>query len=102
MGNVLSKNIAQRNKSCSPINSWTGKSFFNGMAESFDVLQEKYSSKLPSNANINVAGKSVAISMEAPKLDPLAVSFSEQQDKIKQALQNLALLEKLVSENGGI
>ena len=78
------------------------KVFFNGLAEPFDALQEKYSSRMPSNATIAVPGKSVASSIEVPKVDPLAVSFTEQQEKIEQALHNLALLEKLVSENGGI
>jgi hypothetical protein len=78
------------------------KVFFNGRAESFEALQEKYSSKLPDNASISVAGKSVAISMEVPKVDPLSVSFSQQQEKVVQALQYLSLLEKLVSSNGGI
>lgn len=78
------------------------KVFFNGLAESFDTLKEKYRSKLPGNASIDVAGKSVAISMKVPKVDPLTVSFLEQQDKVEQALQSLVLLEKLVSENGGI
>ena len=74
------------------------KLFFNGQAESFDALEDKYKSILPDNASIDVAGKSVAISMEVPKVDPLEVSFADQQAKIKHALQNLSILEKLVSE----
>ena len=78
------------------------KAFFNGQADFIDDLEEKYTSILPDNASIDVAGKSVAISIEVPKVDPLSISFSEQLGKIKQALKNLSLLEKLVSENGGI
>ena len=78
------------------------KVFFNGQAESFEALKEKYGSKLPENASIEVAGKSVAISMEAQKVDPLSISFSEQLEKIRPALQNLLTLEKLVSANDGI
>jgi hypothetical protein len=77
------------------------KVFFNGLAESFDALAEKYSSKLPSNASIGIAGKSVAISMDVPKVDPINVPFSEQREKVVLALQNLAKLEKLVSDNDG-
>ncbi len=78
------------------------KVFFNGKAESFDALQAKYNSILPDNASIDVAGKSVAISMEVPKVDPLSVSFPEQQEEVNQALQTLSILEQLVSKNRGI
>jgi hypothetical protein len=78
------------------------KVFFNGQAESFDRLREKYSSKLPDDASIDIAGKSVAISMKVPKVDPLSIPFSEQLEKIKLALQSLSSLEKLVATNGGI
>lgn len=78
------------------------KAFFTGKAESFDALQEKYKSILPDNASIEVAGKSVAISIEVPKVDPLTISFADQKEKVMQALQNLSILEKLVSANGGI
>lgn len=78
------------------------KAFFTGQAESFDALQEKYKSILPDNSSIDVAGKSVAISVEVPKIEPLSISFSDQKEKVKQALRNLSILEKLVSANGGI
>jgi hypothetical protein len=78
------------------------KAFFTGQAESFDALQEKYKSILPDNASIDVAGKSVAISIEVPQIEPLSISFSDQKEKVKQALQNLCILEKLVSTNGSI
>lgn len=78
------------------------KIYFNGMAESFTALQEKYNSKLPANATIEVTGKSVAISIDTPKIDPLAALFWEQRKEVIQALENLKLLEKLVSENGYI
>jgi hypothetical protein len=35
-------------------------------------------------------------------IDPLSVSFSDQKEKVVQALQQLSVLEKLVSENCGI
>jgi len=77
------------------------KVFFNGQAESFAELQEKYTSILPRNASLELAGKSVSISIEVPKLDPLATSFSDQKEIVEQALQNLSILENLVSANGG-
>ena len=73
------------------------KIFFNGQAESFDTLQEKYGAKLLDNTSIDIAGKSVAISMEVPKIDPLSITFSEQLENIRPALQNISSLEKLVS-----
>lgn len=79
------------------------KVFFNGRADIFDELKDKYSLKLPPGASINVAGsKSVSISIEVPKVDPLSVTFSEQKEKVMEALRQLSILEKLVSENGGI
>jgi len=78
------------------------KVFFNGKAEEFENLKDKYSLKLPPEASIEVAGKSVAIYIEVPKLDPLSVSFSDQKEKVEHALQQLTVLEKLVAENGGI
>ncbi len=75
------------------------KAFFHGQAESIVALQEKYSVKMPVGASIDIAGKSVAISMEVPKIDPLTVTFSKQKNKVRQALQKVLLLEKVVSEN---
>ncbi|MCA9234497.1 MAG: hypothetical protein KDA44_03450 [Planctomycetales bacterium] len=78
------------------------KAFFNGRAESFDGLKEKYSGKLPPGASIAVAGKSVSISMDVPKLDPHSRTFTEQQDVVVVALQRLVVLERLVAENSGV
>ncbi len=78
------------------------KVFFKGQAESFDALREKYDSKLPDNASIKITGKSVAISINVPKIDPLSISFSEQKETVIKALQKLSVLEKLVAANGGI
>ena len=73
------------------------KAFFNGKAESYDKIKEKYFSDLPEGATIDIAGKSVAISMEVPKVDPLSSTFSEQLEKIRPALKALSSLEKLLS-----
>jgi hypothetical protein len=78
------------------------KVFFNGQAESFDALREKYDSKLPDNAWIEIAGKSVAISIVVSKVDPLSISFSAQIETVIKAVQKLSVLEKLVFTNGGI
>ena len=78
------------------------KVFFNGQAEFFDELREKYDSKLPENASIEIAGKSVAIVIDVPKVDPLSVSFSEQIEEVTDALNKLSVLEKLVAANDGI
>ena len=73
------------------------KVFFNGQAEQFEELKEKYSSVLPVDAEIKVAGKSVAISIKVPKINPLETSFSESKEKIKDALKSLLVLKELVS-----
>ena len=78
------------------------KVFFKGQAEFYDTLYEKYNSKLPDKASIEITGKTVAIVIEVPKIDPLSISFSEQIDAINEALQKLSVLEKLVTVNGGI
>jgi len=78
------------------------KVFFTGQAGALESLQEKYKSILPNGASIALAGKSVAISMEIPKIEPLSTSFSDQKEIVKQALQNLSIFESLVSTNRGI
>jgi hypothetical protein len=78
------------------------KVLFNGSAEVFEALQEKYKESLPQNASIDVTGKSVAISLEVPKLDPLQISFSKQQEKVAQALEALSVLEKMLSAQKAI
>ncbi len=78
------------------------KVFFDKRAEFFDLLEAKYSTNLPDNASIEITGKSVAISVVVPKLEPLSLLFSEQEEKVKQALNELSQLEKIVSKHGGI
>lgn len=80
------------------LNSGFIKVFFYGQAESIEILQEKYKSRLPPHTSIDVAGKSVAISKDVPKLDPLTNTFSDEKEKVRQALLGLSTLEKLVSE----
>lgn len=80
------------------LNSGFIKLFFYGQAESFEILKEKYKSKLSPDTSIDVAGKSVAISMEVPKVDPLTNSFADEVEKVRQALVGLCILEKLASE----
>ncbi len=78
------------------------KVFFNGKAESFEALRDKYISKLPDGVSIDIAGKSVAIYTDVPKIDPLLISFVDQQEQVEFAMQSLSTLEKLVSANDGI
>jgi len=78
------------------------KVFFYGQAEAFESLKAKYEPILPSNAAIALAGKSVAISIEVPKIAPLSKPFSEQQENVEQALQYIVQLEGIVSVHGGI
>ena len=77
------------------------KVFFNGQADSYEALKEKYERVMPSNISIEIAGKSVAFSLETPKLNPLEISFEEEQEKVNQALLKLSELEKAVSLNSG-
>jgi len=78
------------------------KVLFNGGAETFDVFRDKYGGKLSPGASIGVVGKSVAISIEVPKVDPLLFGFSEQKEKVAEALTQLSVLEKIVAENGNL
>jgi len=79
------------------ITSGLVKAFFNGQAKSYELLKEKYEGIIPNNASIEIAGKSVAISLEVPKLNPLEVHFKNEQEKVKQALIWLSQLEKAVA-----
>jgi hypothetical protein len=73
------------------------KVFFNGQAESYELLKEKYEERVPNDATIEIAGKSVAISLEVPKLNPLETSFEGEQEMVRQALHGLSELKKAVS-----
>ncbi len=78
------------------------KVLFYGQAEEFDNLKKKFSPILPSDAIIEIAGKSVAISIEVAKLEPLSFTFEAQRDKVNQALLKLVLLEELVAKSSAI
>jgi hypothetical protein len=71
------------------------KLFFRGAAGQFDELVNKYSAHLPDDAVIKLAGKSVAIIMEVPKIaDPQNVPFDKCLTEVKAALS--AIKEILV------
>ena len=72
------------------------KAFFYGGAKDFETIKEQYSSSLPLGASIDLAGKSVAISLEVPVLDPLQSPFSAQKTKVTEALGKLHELERLL------
>jgi len=76
--------------------------FFNGQAEKFEILEEKYKDQIPDNASIRIAGKSVAIYIDVPKLNPLSKSFSSEKESVRLALEALSSLEKIVSSNENI
>lgn len=78
------------------------KLFFNGQAKNFEELKEKHSSSLPDGARISIAGKSVAISIKVPKVEPVSMTFEEQQEKIKESLESLVKLERYVASNKSI
>jgi len=73
------------------------KVFFNGQAESYELLKKKYEGIIPDNSAIEITGKSVAISLEVPKLNPLEIHFNNEEEKVRQALFGLSQLEKVVA-----
>lgn len=74
------------------------KAFFRGKADSFEQLKGPLESILPSDAVVELAGKSVAVIIDVPKVDPLNVSFIEQQMLVRQALERLAVLESVLTD----
>jgi len=78
------------------------KFFFNGQAKNFAELKEKYSPSLPDGATIALAGKSVAISIKVPKVEPISMTFEEQQEKIKKSLESLVKLARYMASNNRI
>ena len=74
------------------------KAFFNGRIDDLDAITGKYASVLPPTASIESAGKSVAIVIPVAKIDPINVSFSEQQESVSQALSGLSRLASLLSD----
>ncbi len=75
------------------------KIFFKGLSEEFEKLETKYNPILPENASIGLAGKSVAISIKVPPIEPLSKRFEEERDKVDIALNHLVLLLNLVTNN---
>lgn len=69
------------------------KAFFDGQIESLSRIQEAYAGRLPSDATIAPAGKSVSITIDVPKFDPLKGSFEEHLPTVAVAMEKLSLLE---------
>ena len=67
------------------------KVFFTGAIEQLEALTNKYAPYVTEHQLINAAGKSVSITVEVPKLDPLQ-AFESQLEKVSSALQQLSAL----------
>lgn len=74
------------------------KVFFSGAAEQFAALEQRFMPLLSSDQAIALAGKSVSISQEVPRLEPLSQTFVEQQKKVDTALVALRQLLALISK----
>ena len=74
------------------------KAFFYGRASDYEGLKDMLSRSLPPGASVELAGKSVAITLKVPPLDPLKVPFSEQEKQVIAALEKLLLLERSVAD----
>jgi len=73
------------------------KLFFRGAAKQFDSLQEQYAAIIPGNAQIELASKSVAITMEVPKIsDPWKKPFVEYVAEVDVALKAISELAKTI------
>jgi hypothetical protein len=81
---------------CHQMTAGYAKVFFTGAIEQLEAITNKYAPYLTEYQLISAAGKSVSITVEVPKLEPLQ-PFEQQQEKVAMALQQLsALLQVLV------
>jgi hypothetical protein len=78
------------------------KLLFNGQANNYEKIFEKYKSRLSEQMAIGVAGQSVAIYMKVPKLTPMKKSFDEQRDKANVALKRLSQIVNVTFPESGL
>lgn len=74
------------------------KAIFPGQVAVVDRLKVALAKSLPSDAAIVPAGKSAAISISVPVIDPLEQSVLDQQDRILTALEWIAVLGDLAKK----
>lgn len=76
---------------CHQLTAGAVKLFF-GPPSSLDAVSEAYRPHLPDRVAIEAAGKSVALIIEVPRIDPLNQSVSKQEAEVFQGLKAAALL----------
>ena len=81
---------------CHQLTSGNVKLFFNLQADNIENLRQRYQSFIIDNVNISLAGKSVALTIEVPKINPLECVFDTEHQKISEALKALSILDDIV------
>ena len=87
---------------CRQLTAGAVKLFFSGPMNDINLVQTKYSPLVGSEMTIRQAGKSVAISVQVPKVAPLTSSFQAERGKVLEALGAVATLLNAVRNAEGI
>lgn len=72
------------------------KLIWSGKAADEDRWRQEWAARVPPDVELETAGKSMAMSIAVPVIDPLGVSFAEQQKLVEDALRAAETLAQLV------
>lgn len=81
---------------CHQIASGSVKLFISGPNADIESIKQSYEGRQDSDMSILPAGKSIAISIDVPKLSPLTTEFEQAQDAVHTALEAVARLLALI------
>jgi hypothetical protein len=78
------------------------KVFLSGMVDQLEALREKYADKPIADLEVQSTGKSVALAVPVPGIDPIKRQFSESLDHVSEAMSGLTELVALAKSRGDI
>lgn len=78
------------------------KIFFGGMADQLEILREKYKDQPIADLEVQGTGKSVALAVPVPEIDPIKEVFSDSRDHVSEAMSKLTELVSLAKSRGYI
>jgi len=78
------------------------KILFSGMADQLEILREKYKDQPIADLEVQGTGKSVALAVPVPEIDPIKEVFSDSRDHVSEAMSKLTELVSLAKSRGYI
>jgi hypothetical protein len=78
------------------------KILFAGKSDEVDVFREKYDDQPIADLEVSATGKSVALAVPVPEIDPIGEAFSDSRDQVAEALRKMTELVLLAQSRGDI